>query len=261
MALKAVIDDATQIPETLKDFYTPAEDGSKFVLQVEGLVPADRLKEFRDNNINLLKERDDLVGKLKAFEGIDPKVHADLLELKKKVDTKKLIDTEGLEATVASRTEQMRQDFDGKLRALEERAKDYEGKYAEVQSRYDRMQIDRAVTDAATEAGAHPQALADIQARAGLVWKLVEGRLTPVRNGEVVYGKTAEKPMTMKEFIQDLREEAPHLFKSSSGGGAGGSGNSGTGKITNRAQLKTPAEKAKFIREHGQEKYLSLPAE
>jgi hypothetical protein len=45
--------------------------------------------------------------------------------------------------------------------------------------------------------------------------------MIPMQGDQVVYGKKGT-PLTMDEWFGSLEEQAPHLFKSSSGGGASG---------------------------------------
>ncbi|MGB0298107.1 MAG: hypothetical protein ACPGC3_01485 [Paracoccaceae bacterium] len=43
-----------------------------------------------------------------------------------------------------------------------------------------------------------------------------------MQGDQVVYGRKGTGPMSMDEWFGSLEEQAPHLFKSSSGGGASG---------------------------------------
>src|SRR5208282_6857449 len=61
MALKYELDSLDDVPETKRDEYVLDEASKKYRLQVEGAVPADRLKEFRENNKKLQKEREELL--------------------------------------------------------------------------------------------------------------------------------------------------------------------------------------------------------
>src|SRR5205085_2417686 len=65
--LKFTIDDPVEVPGPVRDYYTKTSDG-KFTLDVDGHPDAAKLSEFRDKNVELLKERDALKAK---FDGID----------------------------------------------------------------------------------------------------------------------------------------------------------------------------------------------
>ena len=57
--LKFRLPDLAGIPREVAEHYAPADDGS-YVLRVEGMVAKARVDEFRDNNIKLTIERDQL---------------------------------------------------------------------------------------------------------------------------------------------------------------------------------------------------------
>lgn len=72
MAIKLVIDNLVEVPGTLRDEYKQGSDG-KFHLTLDGEPP--KLSEFRDRNIDLMKERD----VLKAQTDADKTKLAELL--------------------------------------------------------------------------------------------------------------------------------------------------------------------------------------
>ena len=63
--LKHRLDNLDGVTEDVAQHYEAGQDGA-FYLQVQGMVPKKRLDEFRDNNIALAKERDELVKALDA---------------------------------------------------------------------------------------------------------------------------------------------------------------------------------------------------
>ena len=70
MALKAIIDNKEEIPEGTESYYE--EKDGKFHLSVEGFTEKSKLDEFRDSNINLKKQMEDIQAQLSQHEGIDP---------------------------------------------------------------------------------------------------------------------------------------------------------------------------------------------
>lgn len=67
MALKFKLKTKEEIPAEHLPLY--AERDGAWILDVEGAVEKTKLDEFRNTNVALLKERDELK---KRFEGIDP---------------------------------------------------------------------------------------------------------------------------------------------------------------------------------------------
>ena len=74
------------------------------------------------------------------------------------------------------------------------------------------------------------------------IWKLVDGAPTPLNGENIIYGKDANKPMEMIEWVGSLQTDAPHLFKPTGGGGSSGSAQTGTGKniVLTREQARDP---------------------
>ena len=55
MQLSRVINNLEEVPIDLREFYEPREDG-KYAIKISGMVSKSKLKEFRNQNVSLLKE-------------------------------------------------------------------------------------------------------------------------------------------------------------------------------------------------------------
>lgn len=262
MPLKYHVESLDGVPESVRSEYKEAEDGKGFVLQVEGAVPKAKVDEFRENNITLNNRVKEYEGKLKAFEGIDPAEWPALVELKTKVANKDLIDKNGFEGALEARIKESRTKFEEQLALANTKVAEAEKGVNTYKSRFENMVIGQALLDAAIKNEANDKALEDIKLRGGAIWRVKDDKIVALdANGEPLYDSDGLKPLTMDGWMKKLREDAPHLFKGSNGGGAGGSGGgSGFGHITKKSDLKTPAEKAAFINKNGGDAYLKLPA-
>jgi hypothetical protein len=87
MPLKLVIDDLVQVPGPLREEYKKGTDG-KFHLDVEEIPDSAKVAEFRDKNVALLKEVEELRPLKTKYQGIDPE--AARVALAKSTDTAKL---------------------------------------------------------------------------------------------------------------------------------------------------------------------------
>lgn len=218
--LKYMTDDVSGLDEGVQKLYEKTEDG-KYVLQVEGAVPKTRLDEFRNKNIELMQQ-------MEQFKGVDPDKYQNLLELQRKVDESKLVESGKVDEAVEQRVKTLQQEYDEKLNGLQT-------KYDTTQEKLEKTLLASELTTKAIKAGAHESALDDIQSRARLVYKLVGDDIVPVDDkGQVIYGKNGTDPMPMSEWLQGLAKNAPHLFKESEGGG---SRNSGQGGNTDRSKM------------------------
>jgi hypothetical protein len=89
-----------------------------------------------------------------------------------------------------------------------------------------RLAIDGAVREAAAKAALVPAAIDDALGRGRRVFTLDENGRPVARDAEsaVVPGKDGERPMTPAEWLESMREAAPHWWPPSSGAGAPGAG-------------------------------------
>jgi len=232
------------VDEKYHALYT--ETDGKFVLDSNVKEDTSGLKS------GIEKERaraNEAVDKLKEFEGVDLDEFKKYKDNEQALKEKKLIDA-------------------GKFEDLyEERAKPLKDQVSTLQQEKENLSrevtkymLTDKLTAAAIDAGAEEKALTDITSRASNVWQLREGKpvaLTP--EGIAVGGKDGN-PIDMGEWMSTLRENAPHLFKSSSGGGAShGSGTNGKLTTNSKRSEMSIQEKTAYVEEHGREAFLKLP--
>lgn len=225
-----IFDSLEQVPEGLREG-AKTNDTGKVVINV---VPKDKLDEFRENNIKIVKERDDLataLGKAKEILGTEDfeQAAASLGELRttaQRVKDGQLVENKGLEEAITERTTKMREEFQGEIARHASEAKAWKDKFSATDTKLRRTHIDRAITDVVLDegSGVHPKALTDILGRAyGLFEVGDDGKLTPKKGDAVIYGGDGATPMSPKEWVLSLKEEAPYFFKGSNGGGSTGS--------------------------------------
>lgn len=222
MSLKARIKALSEVPEALQSFYT--QQGDEFVLGVEGMVSKDKLDEFRDNNIALKKQMDELSAK---FGDIDPEKYRELSERAQKERDKKLIDAGKVDELVAERVNAMKADFD-------KQAKQYADKESTLTAQLESLVIDNAIREAAAKSGVRPTAIDDVLLRGRTLYKLRDGKAVPLDGDKPIFGKSGD-PMPIEEWVGTLTEKAPHLFEASQGSGAPRNGSAtpvGAGKIS-----------------------------
>ncbi|MGB0557562.1 MAG: hypothetical protein ACPGJW_09920 [Paracoccaceae bacterium] len=220
MALKSKVEDISELPEGLAEFYTQAEGGG-YELAVEGMVPKKSLDEFRDTNIKLQK---DLAKLSKTFSNVDLEEYKSLKQREQAEKDQELISAGKVDELVLQRTERLRSDLESQMKQFEEQAKDSAARAARAEQERDSYLINTRLQQAAATAGVRDTAVPDVLNRAQAVWRIdPESKdLMPMQGDQVVYGRKGTGPMSMDEWFGSLEEQAPHLFKSSSGGGASG---------------------------------------
>jgi len=213
MALKFKYGTRTEIPAEQAALYVE-RDGA-WHLDVEGVVEKAKLEEFRATNVALLKERDDLKAR---FEGIDPDAVRKLEAEKRQLEEQQQLKAGEFEKVLESRVKGVRGE-------LEKRTQERDA----LNARLSAIQIDQAVVGEAAKRGLRPSAIPDLTARARNTFRLVNGVPQAFEaDGQTArVGKDGLTPMTLAEWVEALGADAPHLFESSAGGGAAGSGPGG----------------------------------
>jgi hypothetical protein len=224
MALKRELESLEGLPDAIKELY--AEQDGKFVLsEVEGMVSQDRLREFRDNNIKLMREREDLQKKLATYGDVDPEKYQEALKKLQDLDDKKMLDEGKIEELLNARTERLRTDYETQLKGFTKKVTELETSHAKLLEDLSRERIDGRLREVAPKIGIEDTGISDFIRRGREVWKLVDGEAVAMSGEQPIYGKDPSQRISMEEWGAGLAPEAPHLFKRSSGSGAQNSGN------------------------------------
>src|SRR5262245_56929369 len=163
MALKFKFKSKDEIPAEHLPFYLE-RDGA-WILDADGVADKSKLDEFRNTNVALLKERDDLK---RRFEGIDPDEVRKLADEKLKLEEAQQIKVGEVEKVLETRMKNAKAEFDKQLGTLTTERDS-------LHCRLTAIQIDQGVTSVATRKGLRPTAIPDITARARNVFRLVNG--------------------------------------------------------------------------------------
>lgn len=210
--LQHVVESLEEIAEPLREYYAEAE--GKYYLQADGLTPKAIVNEFRENNIQLLKENDTLKATIEQFGDMTPER---LKELQAAAESGGNVDEAQLEKIVnerlSKRTQKMIDDYEEKL-------KQERGGRESAESQLSTLLIDNGATQAAVSAGVRDSAIPDVIMRARSVFKVKEGKAIPVNGEEIVYGKDGQTPQTMNEWLAERVNDSPHWFKEPAGGGS-----------------------------------------
>lgn len=219
MALKLFVESLEGLDQHVADLYEKDSNG-KFRLDVEGAVPREKLDEFRNSNIDLMK-------KLDGYKGIDATKYQTLLGLEKRLTDKELIEAGKVDEVVQSRIQSMKGEHEGVVTKLSD---DLSIANRQLES----LLIDSAVRVKALEAGVIPTAVDDVMLRAKTVFKIVDGKAVPHSEGKPLYGKDGVNSMSVEEWMGSLAKSATHLFGQTSGGGAQGTRTQSRSGTTNK---------------------------
>lgn len=169
-----------------------------------------------------------------------------LKELQKKLaedeDTQLLAKGE-VDKVIEKRVKLMKEDHDKTVKVLNERLE----ASSEFVNKFRNRVLSDAFRSAAVQAGAEPTAIEDIVLRAQREFVVNEaGEVVKTENDTVVLGKDGKTPLQPLEWLDGVREKAPHLWPKAAGGNASGPG----GKVTKAFKDMDDAERIKLHREN-----------
>lgn len=206
-----------EIPAGLEQYYEDAGDGS-FKLKVEGVVPTTevethktKLKEFRDTNIALKKQVDELA----RFEQMFKSGEFSSDKLNQKIEEQAL-----------QRAADMKAAYEASISELNT-------KLGSASSHLERVVVTNAVSAAALKHGVQETALDDVLARAASTFTAVDGQIS-AKDGLL---DAKGNKLTVDGWMATLAEKAPHLFTASRGAGA-----QKTGKPVIVGEKKSPVD-------------------
>ncbi|MEQ5040057.1 hypothetical protein ABN115_13625 [Providencia rettgeri] len=211
------------------------------------------LKAKNTELLGKIKEQGD---NLKRFDGIDPDTAKGMLKRFENDEEAKLIADGKIDEVINKRTERMRGDTDKQLKEANARVEKAEAFANKFRARV----LGDEIRSAAGKAGALSSAQEDLILRAKGIFQINdEGQAVAVdEGGNPIMGKDGRTQLSPIEWIESLKESAPHLFPAASGTDAGKHKQGGA--HLKRSQMSA-SEKAEYIRRYGRDTYLRLPKE
>jgi hypothetical protein len=236
-----------KLPEAQRGLYV--EKDGKFALDVEGVEDTAGLKSALEKERKAAREADRIRKELeKKFEGIDPDEVKKILEKMGSDEERQLLKDGKIDQVVEKRMEKQRLALEKQIReAQKERDAEREGKAKLVQ-----RGLDERVRAAAAKAGLHANAVEDALFRARTIFTLnAEGEAVQLdKDGAAVIGKDGKTAFGPAEWLEGMRETAPHWYPAANtgSGAAGNKGATGAGKTMKRAAFDAldPAQKREF---------------
>lgn len=248
--LKTELESLDGLDDSLKGLYV--EHDGKFVLDAD-IPDVGALKSALDKERKAAREAE---AKRKAFEdkysGIDPDKYAELLKKFEEDENSKLT----IEERVAKASEKAVAAAQKEIAAAKAQAEAEHKKALAFQGRV----LDDAIRKAATDAGLHKHAIDDALFRGRVMFSLDDNGNAIQRDadGNPVIGKDGKTPFSPAEWLESMRESAPHWFPAGASGSGSNNTTKGGGAGKPRSQW-TPREKSDYIEKHGRAAFEALP--
>lgn len=246
-----------KLPESQRSWYT--EKDGKFVVDLAKVEIEDTggLKTALAKERQAAKDAKEAAKiavqeAMKAYEGIDPVKTRALLAKFDNEEEAALIASGKVDEVIAKRMAKRDAELQRQLDAAKGETEVAKGTANKFRERV----LDNHIRAAAAKAGLHAFAVEDALLRARSLFSLDDnGEAVQLgSDGTPVLGKDGKTAFTPAEWLEAMKETAPHWFPASgSGGGAGGSGGAGAGGKTIRREAfdaLSPAERAKVVKTH-----------
>lgn len=209
---------------------------------------AEATKGLINNRDQLKDEKTKLQSKLdemsSQWEGLDPKQVQSLMSRMQNDEETKLIAEGKIDEVLSRRTEALQGDYQKRIDAADQIRADLESKLSGMQGEVKKLVLDSTIRRSASDIGIIPTAIDDALYRAKDIFSIGENNSVVAKDadGSVKLGKDGKSPLNPAEWIESMKEQAPHWFMQNQGGGAnGGSGKGGASSFSiTRAQARNP---------------------
>ena len=194
------------LDDTLKAFY--ALDGEDFVLQTDGGTDKSKLDEFRQSNVELLKQAE-------KTKGVDLDKYNTMLDTERKIREGELIKSGDIETLVNERIANMETDYKGKLQVATDNANNATNQYHSLMSK---TEIEGAAFKAFGSNKIRPEAHDAVMAQIKNTFSVQDGVVIGKQGETVLAG--ANGNLTINEFVNSQ----PDFMRvpNSPGGASGG---------------------------------------
>ena len=254
-ALSLVLDKEklSEVPEDYRSLYVEKE--GKLHLDPKALVTKGALREYQDNNRRLFEENKRLT---EQWQGVDLEEAKKALEEKKLVREKKLLDAGKVDELLAAREAALKAEHEKRYTGLDTAHKATQAELETTRGALAKELRDATLLRLSGQFDVAEGAKEDVLQYGKDVFQVRGGALVAVDSaGQVVPGVTPES------WLKDVLSKKPHWLKPSTGGGTppkGATGSPISAVGTKPRRQMTTKEKTEFIKAHGQEKFLKLPA-
>lgn len=189
------------------------------------------------NKAEILAEKKKLQESVDAmseqWKGLDAEAVRGLMDRFENDEEMKLLAEGKADEVVERRTQRLRQDHEKQLAAAQTTIDDLTGKLEGTTGEVKKLKVESGLRQAAGELGLVPSAVDDAMSRALNVFKVGEdGELVAEDKTGTMFGKDGKSPLTTAEWLEGMRDKAPHWFPAPSGGGSQGGQNGGGGAFT-----------------------------
>uniref|UniRef100_A0AAU7VGG7 Minor structural protein n=1 Tax=Dinoroseobacter phage vB_DshS_R26L TaxID=3161158 RepID=A0AAU7VGG7_9CAUD len=209
---------------------------------------------IKEATSGLAANKDEILGEKKALQqqldemqktwgSYDPQMVKTIMTRLENDEEARLLAEGKTDEVIERRTERLKADHAKQLANLEAKIAELSGNYDGAVGQVKQLKVEGSLRQAAVEQGLVPSAIEDALSRAMNVFKVGDdGSLIPENGSGTIYGKDGKTPMSPAEWLETMKETAPHWFPAPVGGGAGGGNNRGGAHTLSRADARDPSK-------------------
>jgi len=182
---------------------------------------------LEENRNAVLDEKKKIQGELndlkKQLDGLDLNQVKVIMQRMANDEETKLIAEGKIDEVVQRRVDAYQRDAEAKIKSLETKLEETEGRLNGATGQISDYLLKDGVRSAASKVGLQDAAVEDAIFRAKNIFKVEDGKLVARdEKGNPLFGKDGKSPRTMDEWLDGMKETAPHWFAKSQGAGNGG---------------------------------------
>lgn len=175
----------------------------------------------------------------KTWDGLDPEAVRNIMSRMENDEETKLLAEGKMDEVINRRTERLKADYGTQIENFTGQLSEKDQALAAAQDQIKTLRVEGSLRSAASQLGLVPSAVDDALHRAMSVFKVDEkGKLIAEQEGATIYGKDGKNPITPAEWLETMKEKAPHWFPAPSGAGAGGGQGRGGSHTITREQAR-----------------------
>jgi hypothetical protein len=192
--------------------------------QVQSMID-EATSGLKNNNEKLLGQLKNMKDVVKKYDGFDIDTFNKMKEKIDNEEEQKLIDKGDIDQLFERRYERMKADHESQKSALQKELEEERSQRQKIQNEFVSERVNGQIRQASEKSGVLPEAIDDIIRRAGNVFDMENGEIVARdANGNLIMSKDGTSVLTPKEFVEELKQDAPHYWAASNGAGAGGAG-------------------------------------
>ncbi|MCP3683853.1 MAG: hypothetical protein GY861_14305 [bacterium] len=190
---------------------------------------------LKNKNTELLDEKKNLKDNLKKFDGIDIEVVKTATDFYEKNKDAEFLKDGTVEELIQTKTSQLISDHETAITELAGKLSTATEHGANYQSLFEAKVIDDGLRSEAVRQGVRPEAIEDVILRGRGIFSLDESKLIEARDSDGKLATTDDKKvLTVKNWVEKLKDSSPHYWPGSEGAGAEGGGGGGDSDLTKK---------------------------